>query len=244
MTEKVQPQNDSSLLKLPRSSYAELAKIIMAYSEVDKPASLDDISHRCGINKFIVSSNNAFLTAIRIIEGGRTKFITELGRPLGLALAHDISSEIAKAWRTIVERSPYFDKVISAVRIRRFFETSAFESHVAYSSGEPRSSQTMTGARTIVDILKTAEIITEADGKITLGAVAETPGDQLMTPEEASVPKQSLGVTAYKYGGHYSEITIKINININASAGDLQGLGEKIRDVIRQIQEFGETEHD
>jgi hypothetical protein len=66
---------EQSPFKLPRSSYNELVKIIMAYGKVNKPASLDEISQYCGVGRISVSSNNAFLSAVGVIEGGKAKII-------------------------------------------------------------------------------------------------------------------------------------------------------------------------
>jgi hypothetical protein len=243
MNDKQEPAGDSSLLKLPRSSYPELAKIIMAYGRVDKPASLEDISHRCGINETVVSANNAFLKAIGLIEGGKAKIATEPGLTLSRALDHNLAEDIASAWKMIVQQSPFFDKIISAVRIRRFFEATAFESHIAYSSGEPKSPQIMTGARTIVEILKAAGIISEADGKIVLSTgggltIKESYLESLPNaPSPSPTPSQTL------YSGQYGTILMQINLNISADATSLEGIGEKIRKVIREIEGFSDTEN-
>ena len=242
MNDKREISSDSSLIKLPRSSYSELVKIIMAYSKVAKPASLDDIAQRCAVNKYSVSSNSAFLSSVGLIEGGKAKMATELGIALGRALDHDHPEEIANEWRQVVQQSPFFDKVVSAVRIRQFFETSAFESHIAYSSGEPKSPQIMTGARTIVDILKIAGIISEADGKIVLATstvrIAKRP------PEEIAEFKASTDMTGSQtvYSMPYGQVLVRINLNINADPASLDGLGEKIRKVIQDIEGAQSTE--
>lgn len=232
---------ETSLVKLPRSSYSELIKIIMAYSKVGKPASLDDISHRCGVSKFVISANNAFLSDIGIIEGGKAKMATDLGLALGRALEHDQTEDISKAWREIVDRSPFFEKIISAVKIRRYFEVSTFESHIAYSSGEPKSPQIMTGARTIVDILKLAGVITESDGKVALAPTPQAvPVSLRSTQDETPAPTVSSEVASLST--QIGRVSLVINININVGAESIEGLAAKIRTMIRDIEKTEEPE--
>lgn len=63
----------------------------------------------------------------------------------------------------------------TAVEIRKSMEGSAFEAHIAYSAGEAKSSQVMTGARTVIDILRAAAAVTEKDGQLTPGPLASPP---------------------------------------------------------------------
>src|SRR6266568_2786919 len=92
------PPTDEPAFRLPRSSYNELVKIIMAYARANKPASLEEISHLCGINRVAISANNAFLSSAGIIEGGKAKFATSKGLKLARALEHDFAEEITQSW--------------------------------------------------------------------------------------------------------------------------------------------------
>ena len=67
-------------VKLPRSSYEELCKIIKAYGQLTEPAPLDEISALSTIPRTGVSANNAFLSYAQIIEGGNKKAATSAGR--------------------------------------------------------------------------------------------------------------------------------------------------------------------
>jgi hypothetical protein len=71
--------------RLPQSSYEEVAKIIMAYGYTDQPSVPADIGSMAGMHQTIVSSNNAFLLSIGIIEGGKKKVMTSrVGQPLSV----------------------------------------------------------------------------------------------------------------------------------------------------------------
>ena len=83
-------------LKLPRSSYEELCKIIKAYGHMTEPASLDEISRLCAMNKTAITANNSFLANIGLIEGGQAKSATSKGDALSKALEHEIPDQIQR----------------------------------------------------------------------------------------------------------------------------------------------------
>ncbi|GAG75358.1 unnamed protein product, partial [marine sediment metagenome] len=141
-------------VKLPRSSYDELCKIIMAYGRINQPAQLTHIVSVTGMGKTAISANNSFLSTIGVIEGGKYKTATPSGRELATALEHEIPEEISLKWRDIVENNEFLNKMVLAVNIRKSMQVTSFESHIAYSAGETKSKQVMTGARAVIDILR------------------------------------------------------------------------------------------
>ena len=153
-------------VKLPRSSYEEICRIVKAYGSVTSAASLDEIQSRSGVGKTVVSANNSFLSATEIIEGGQSKIATQKGRDLAKALTHEIPGEIQKAWDRVVRENGFLNKMALAVKIRKSMDSSTFETHIAYSAGEAKSSQVMTGARAVVDILRAAGVVNEHDGQL------------------------------------------------------------------------------
>ena len=140
--------------RLPKSSYEEIVKIIRAYGNAGNDASLADVAKTAAMNETIISSNNAFLAAVGIIEGGKTKTVTERGRALAMALQHEIPDEISTQWNLIVSDNVFLQKMVTAVSIRQGMEASALQAHIAYSASEPKSSRVMAGAAAVVEILK------------------------------------------------------------------------------------------
>jgi hypothetical protein len=229
---------EQSPFKLPRSSYNELVKIIMAYGKVNKPASLDEISQYCGVGRISVSSNNAFLTAVGVVEGGKAKIATQKGLQLARALEHELADEIVQAWRQVVYQNPFLNKMVTAVKIRRGFETSAFESHIAYSSGEPRSQGTMTGARTVIDILRSALVIKEQDGKLQVVDPildAQAPIDESTTIDAASAAPIAAASFANRGAPGSSSVGIVLQLRLDVTVADLEGLGAKLRKMIAEL---------
>ena len=161
--------------KLPRSSYEELCKIIKAYGRLSQPASLDDVAKLCAMNKTAISANNAFLANVGLIEGGRSKVATDAGRKLSKALEHELPDEIQDRWAEVVGGNDFLEKMAAAVKVRGKMESTALESHIAYSAGEAKSSSVMTGARAVVDILRAAGVVRESEGQLVAGGGIRTP---------------------------------------------------------------------
>ncbi len=228
--------------KLPISSYDELVKFIKAYSTVKKPTGLSEISRLTGVGAPNISKNVGFFVATGILEGGKKKMPTPAGQQLGQALEHKIQEEIRKSWRYIVEEDEFFTKLLTAVRIRNGMDSQTLEGHIAYSAGQPKKPQFMTGARTVIDILKAAELIVEVDGKYLLKdpskveeALVAPPiknetlrEPQIITPQ-TPLPRIDLPVETQQ------GVQIKIQININCTPDDVPGLGTQVKAMIQEI---------
>lgn len=223
-------------IKLPRSSYEELSKIIIAYSTLNRACSLDDIAHTSGIGKTNVSANNAFLANVEIIEGGNKKQITQKGLKLGRALEHEIEQEVPKAWKEVINESDFLTKMVQAVKIRKGMDSSQLENHIAFSSGEKKSKSVMTGARAVVDILLASEmLITDGDKLVANNSTNEPIEFQESKPEidDEVEPAQQYNISSVKTSG----VNINIELRINATPDDLEGLGSKIKAIIEELNE-------
>jgi len=230
-------------LKLPRSAYGELCRIIMAYGRINKPSSLEEITHRSGVHRSNVSANNAFLTVIGLIEGGKTKSMTPKGTRLAQALEHEIPDEIAKAWRIVVEENDFLSKMALAVQIRKGMEESQFEAHIAYSAGEAKSGAVMTGARAVIDILRASGLVKEEGDQILPTAETAPPSG----PEGDLVPQQTepqigqlspLHITSRtlpSLAPKPAGLSLHIEVRIDVKPSELDGLGEKLKALIESI---------
>ena len=230
--------------RLPNSSYDELVKIIRAYGSANNEATLDDVAHRAAIDRTIVSRNNAFLTSVGIIGGGKAKSITERGRKLSTALQHDLTEEIANCWREVVATSDFLQKMVSAVSIRQGMDDSALQSHIAYSAGEGKNARVMAGAGAVVQLLKTAGLLKEQDGKlialpleqqITLPSAAETPQP---VGQPAAVPLEVARIVA----SPSSAVGVSIQIQIQCAANEIDGLAPKLRALLKALAKEEEPE--
>jgi len=223
--------------KLPISSYDELVKFIKAYSTVTKPTDLGEISRLTGVAAQNISTNVGFFVATGILEGGKKKMPTPAGQQLGQALEHEMQNEIRKSWRYIVEEDEFLTKLLTAVRIRNGMDSQTLEAHIAYSAGQPKKPRFMTGARTVIDILKAAELIVEVDGKYLLKDPIEVPEDHANSPaqneslREPQPPQPPKDIPVEAHHG----VQIKIQININCTSDDVPGLGTQVKTLIQEI---------
>ena len=224
--------------KLPVSSYDELVKFIKAYSNVTKPTGLSEISKLTGVRIQNISSNVGFFVATGILEGGKMKMPTQAGLQLGHALEHNMSDEIRKSWQRIVEEDEFLTKLLTSVRIRNGMDSQTLEAHIAYSAGQPKKPRFMTGARTVIDILKAAELIVEVDGKY----LPKDPNKDLEAHDDSPIQKETLreqqkppmpridsSVQAQQ------SILINIQININCTPEDVPGIGPQVKAMIQEL---------
>lgn len=149
---------------MPTSSYEELLKLIQAYADVKEGValSLDQVSQATGMPRTSVSKNNGFMVQIGLITEGSKKAATEIGR----AYLSKLDYEVERIWHEITAEVDFLNRMISAVRIRNGMDRSNFINHIIYSSGQKDSKETHAGAGAIIEILKSVNILSEADGKI------------------------------------------------------------------------------
>ena len=231
---------------LPGSSYRELIKIIQAYGKVPENAVPADVGRVISINETIVSSNNGFLKAVSIIQGGKKKTMTSAGKALAAAYEYDKQQEIAALWRSIIDATDFLQKVVAAVRIRKSMDETSLEAHVAYSAGQPKTPRVLTGAGTVVEILKTAGLLKKEGGSL----VAMTPE----SPQSGEIVEQRLvlGDTMRPHADlspsnllfppinrSASGAQLNIEVRIQCTPQDLDGLGKKLR---RVLEEFNQPE--
>jgi hypothetical protein len=239
--------------KLPGSSYDEVCRIIQGYGHAGSSASLENISQLTKMNPAVVSRNNKFLSSLGIIDGGNLKNITPLGQKLALGLEYDNKNEIAAAWKEIVLSNEFLTKMLTAIRIRKTMDIASFQSHIAYSAGQPKKSSTMTGAKVIIDILRTAELITEKDDQLIaedINNIRETVYSKEDRSEDQNVLVSTSKIQTSSnmpYVINTSEkpnLSINIEIRIDVKPQELDNLGQKIRQLIKDIKNESPLDND
>ena len=226
---------------LPGASYDELIKIIKTYYHHDKPAGPSEISQVSGLHRVTVSYNHKFLVATGIlVEQEQKKVITEKGKSLSHAIEYDIPQEIKRTWQDIVLDNEFLKGVVSAVRIRKGMESSTLQSHIAYSAGLSKTSRSRAGAGAIIDILKEAEFIKDMDGKLIAVSEAESvvqPTQRVhrLSGDARAITDASGKVKVTKDVPVIEGIPVSIQIQIQCSADEIEGLASKINTLLREI---------
>jgi hypothetical protein len=232
-------------VKLPRSSYEELCKIVKAYGRLEKPANLGGVNALAGVGKTVVSANNAFLSSIGVIEGGKAKQATVRGKKLAHAIEHDLADQVQKAWKEVVENNEFLRKMALALKIRKTMEESAFVSHIAYSAGEPKSGYAMTGARAVIDILRASGLVQETDGKLTSTEAPQMSGGPAsgvataISPLPGASKEASLGI---EVDVPQSSPLVRIDVRIEAKPSDLDDLAPRLQKFLKELAKHSDDD--
>jgi hypothetical protein len=234
---------------LPGSSYKELIKIIQGYAQVGSEAVPSDVAKVIAVHETIVSGNNRFLVAIGVVQGGKKKTITSVGRDLALALQHGMEDQINIKWRTIVDSTDFLQKIVAAVRIRKGMDESSLQTHVAYSAGQPKTPRVLTGASTVVEILKIAGLLKEDGGNLIATAAEITRPDADVAEPISISPSDNMGpslatptpVPRRPLPSGAGGIHLNFEVRIQCTPQDLDGLGEKLRKLLAEFNK-AETE--
>lgn len=225
--------------KLPTSSYDAITRIIRAYGSLGEPSSPDQVSKLASLSPDKLTKNNGFLVSIGAVEGGKKKKITEVGLALARALEHEMPDEITLHWRKIVLANEFLQKLIAAIRIRKGMDPATLQAHVAYSAGRPKTPEVMTGAAAVVDILRASGLVKEDSGKL-----VATTGDEL-TPLGSSSrtdetirdngKAQASAIPTLTSEVSHNGMAVTIQIQIQCSANEIDGLGTKIRAMLKEL---------
>ncbi len=229
----------SEKIKLPRSSYEELVKIIKAYSRQTKPASLSEITKITGLNETKISANVSFLSNSSVIEGAQSKKATDLGSELGRSLEHGIQEEIERSWQKVISQNDFLSKMVTAISIRNGMEVASFESHIAYSAGEAKTNSVATGARAVIDIFKASGLVAQdGDRIIPVKKSYQIVGNEDIVDKDAFEDSTKITVKATPVAiTHVNNpnVTINIQVQVQASVNELDTLTEKITKLISQL---------
>lgn len=244
---------------LPGSSYKQIEKIVTSYAELNGEAGPAEVAQLAGTDATNVSRNNKFLVATGIIEGGQKKRITTLGQELARAIRFDKTEEQSDVWGRIVDSNEFLQKIISAVRIRRGMDSPTLVNHIAFSAGGAKNAATMAGAGAVLDILIKGNALIDQGGLLT--AIEKSSKAPSEAPAQTSKHGESTVPVTKFYGGGYPitsnlfsspdtldtttgsevETSIRINIQVNCTAEELESLGPKLKKLLAELNKDEEV---
>ena len=131
--------------------------------QFDQPVSLSDLAVRVSKDRSEISRNNPFLVQVGLIEGGRDKKSTPLGTRLGRAIEHHQEEDIKACWREVVTSVEFLSGVVATVRIKRGMTSDALAAHVLYAANLSKNNRNVTGANSVIEILKKAGVLCQAE---------------------------------------------------------------------------------
>lgn len=240
--------------QLPTAGYETLVHIVRGYfsTGADKgPVTVSSVAKSIAMKGPNVSSNNKFLLSMEILERTSKGYkLTSDGLHLARVLEHfpeDTSApEVQSAWEAIVEKNDFLQRVTTAVRVRGNMDIEAFARHIALTSGAPNKPQYMTGARTVITILKAAsKMVEDEDGTLKIvdlksaSHIAQPP-----TPvEPQAVPSisQQAQLTTLE---PTMPLTVMVQITPATTDDELAELARKVKYLIRLINAGNEMQDD
>jgi hypothetical protein len=237
--------------QLPLASYETLVRIILSYyhAGADKePVPVSAVAQRMGMSRPGISSNNNFLVLTAILEKADRGYVfTQDGLELAKALAvyrEDITApEVGSAWRGIVERNEFLRRAPTAVRVRGRMDVDAFARHIVLTSGAPPDERRfITGARTVIAVLRSAGFLTEDDSRVVEAAdgkprveLQNAHGDTSLQPRPGTINSTTTAVTV----GIPLSIMLTVPVTADTSESELREIGERIRLLWRIVQTDG-----
>jgi hypothetical protein len=127
-------------------------------------------------------------------------------------------------------------------------EVSTFHAHVAYTAGQPKRPQVMTGARTVTEILRAAGLLKEEDGRLIAltGTEGTTKADVPAPPLESvtvdtSAQRPALIQRSLLVGAS-GRVNINIEISVQCTAAELLDVGKNLRKVISDLENKDEAQ--
>ena len=233
---------------LPHSHYEELTEVIKAYSHHSQPAGTDEVSRLVGLRPTVLKGNVGFLIAVDILEPGTMKALTPAGRKLAHALERDSPVDIRMWWRRIILHNGFLKDLLSAIKIRDGMDQQALESHIVDSAGYPETMGYLSNARTLIDILKAAELIVERNEEYILETVglgqhdglgpavqrAADVGNAQTVEQEPPAVRTRIAQPQTQANG---VVQVSIQVNINCPPVDVEDLVERLRRMLGEITE-------
>ena len=197
-----------------------------------------------------ISRNAGFLVEFSVLESGQKKALTKAGKILAQSLEHEMPDEIVSGWKQLVKENEFASKLISAIKIRNGMDENTLQSHIAYSAGQPKKPQYMTGAKTLIDILRASQLINERDGKFVISKADDVSEsypsvqDKQSTEQPVNIVNSQpseIPIASFSSHGAQAEVKININVSVECSVNELDELGAKIKEIINQINSEEES---
>jgi hypothetical protein len=222
---------------LPGSSFKILRLILIGYLHQGGPerkaAGPTEIGSATGMDATIVSRNNAFLAAIGLIESdGRKWRLTESGVAVSRALEYDAEDDVQASLGQLLRENSFVTRVTTFVRGRGAVEAAQLAEHIARTAGAAKKAASLTGARTIMEMLLKAGVLKDDGGVIGLARPRQNRDDRAPTSEGAI---EALGTP--RNGPARDLRGASLAITVNLSADDLNS-DETVEELAGRIQKL------
>jgi hypothetical protein len=215
---------------LPRSSFKLLRLILIGYLHEggnDRKASGPaDVGRAVGLDPTLVSRNNAPLAALGLIETAENRRwrLTEGGMTFARALEYEAPDEARASLVEIFRSNEFVQRVVTYVRAQGGVDEDQVISHMARTAGVKRTSEFLTGARALLELIEVAGLL-EHDGEVVrVPTRRESSMTERQSPDKPAVPRP------VAYGGDLGDrlsygdalTTPGVTLHLNLSPSDLK----------------------
>jgi hypothetical protein len=243
---------DEINFQLPVASYEIVVRIIEGYYHAgagNEAVSLASVADSTAMKRPNISANNKFLLSMGILERtGNGYQLTPAGSRLAQVLDYykeTASPEVQSAWKDIVDKNDFLQRVTAAVRVRGKMDVEAFARHIALTSGAPNKPQVMTGARTVITILQLANKVIEGeDGTLKATGtepVSPTIESRMATSNDEETPYRLPQEAPSLLSVATVPITVMVQITPQTTDDDLEDLARKIKYLSELVNSKGST---
>jgi hypothetical protein len=227
---------------LPRSSFKLLRLILIGYLHEGgsdrKPAGPADVGRVVGLDQTIVSRNNAALGALGFLEAaeGRRWRLSDGGVMAARALEYEIGEDVQESLAAVLRPNDFVRQIATFVRGRGGVEEPQLISHIARTAGVRKTSDFLTGARALLELIYTAGLL-EYDGD----TVRVAPTRREAHPVETGPkPTASFGygdsaVIGYQTDSHGRAPTVTIHLNLSPTDLKTDADADKLAARIRRL---------
>lgn len=213
---------------LPRSSFKLLRLILIGYLHEGgndrKPARLSDVGRAVGLDPTLVSRNNAPLAALGLLESAENRRwrLTEGGVNVARALEYEADDEAREALAESFKANSFVQRVVTYIRAQGGVDENEVVSHMARTAGVKRTSEFLTGARALLELMYAAGLL-EHDGDLVrvppLRRHVQT-SDRAPSEATASPPAPTRfygGGVGYRLGPEGTVPGITLHLNLSPS---------------------------
>ena len=164
---------------MPGSSWEIIKRVIRAYHAVakeDNPTG-ESVAKLAAMPRTVVSTNNNFLRALRILQPDQFK-LTETGTRFALGMAMNNAGMAKEALQEAAQQADPLRNLLSILRARGSMATQAFKGEAMILLGLNQNSWQLPFIKTLLDFLEEAQLITVRDDTVSLvvgGEIGEKP---------------------------------------------------------------------
>jgi hypothetical protein len=212
---------------LPRSSFKLLRLILIGYLHEGgndrKPSGPTDVGRAIGLDSTIVSRNNAALGALGLLESAehRKWRLTDGGVTVARALEYEAQDDIQESLSDMLRSNEYVQRVVTFVRGRGTIDEDQVVSHMAKTAGVRRTSEFLTGARALLELIYAAGLL-QSDGDIVRVPAARREAQPVGRADKPPGAYVDVGSTITGYRPEGTPHTAAVTLHLNLSPGDLK----------------------